>query len=191
MGEILATTALAELYLDGNSLRCEGALELIKPIVENCEAEAVRKEIEEREKREEEERRLAEGNCRLFNKRFKFYTFIKRILISEAAKPVWERQAVQAEPAKEQKEEDGKDKKKKKKKKKSKMNLYYIFASLDANNISLIILKEKKKSDEPPKVGAFVCKLHLADNEIDWYEEGKDKAKSVETLQQTIEMFTK
>lgn len=66
LGEILASTALAELYLDGNSLRCEGALELIKPIVENCEAEAVRKEIEEREKREEEERRLAEGNCLLF-----------------------------------------------------------------------------------------------------------------------------
>jgi hypothetical protein len=33
--------------------------------------------------------------------------------------------------------------------------------------------------------------LHLADNEIDWYEEGKDKENSVEILQQTIEMFAK
>ena len=53
----------------------------------------------------------------------------KKTLFSEAAKPVWERQAVQAEPAKEDKEEDGKDKKKKKKKKKSKMILFYLLGS--------------------------------------------------------------
>ncbi len=82
LGEILCTTALAyfyfnlkfatflnfhsalfrifsrELYLDGNDLRCEGAISLINRIAEECENEALRKEAEERAK-EEEEARLA------------------------------------------------------------------------------------------------------------------------------------
>ncbi len=53
----------------------------------------------------------------------RFYRF--EHIFKEAAKPVWERQTVQADPVKEDKEEDGKDKKKKKKKKKSD-NWFYL-----------------------------------------------------------------
>lgn len=42
-------------------MRCEGAIDLIRAIVDECEREALKVEVEEREKREEEERRLAEG----------------------------------------------------------------------------------------------------------------------------------
>lgn len=36
-----------------------------------------------------------------------------------------------------------------------------------------------------------MCKLHLADNGIDIYEDGSDQIKSLEIIHQTIEMFAK
>lgn len=53
-------------------------------------------------------------------------------------------------------------------------------------------LKEKKKKEiEPPPVGPFVCKLHLADNGIDMYEDGADKSKSYQILHQTMNVLTR
>lgn len=40
---------------------CQGVVNLVSKIADECESEALRKEQEEREKQEEEERRLAEG----------------------------------------------------------------------------------------------------------------------------------
>ena len=52
---------------------------------------------------------------------------------------------------------------------------------------------KEKKSDvfEPPIVGIFVCKLHLADNAIDIYENGKDPIRSLQIIHQTIEAFVR
>jgi hypothetical protein len=82
LGEILNTTALKyhidnlphkkvfiksfffktrDLYLDGNELRCQGVMELLKTVSEECENEALKKDADEREKLEEEYRRLSEG----------------------------------------------------------------------------------------------------------------------------------
>lgn len=47
--------------MDGNNLRCHGAMSLIIKIVEECENEVIRKELEEKARLEEEEKRLAEG----------------------------------------------------------------------------------------------------------------------------------
>ncbi|RNA27199.1 LRR and PYD domains-containing 5 [Brachionus plicatilis] len=143
LGDILATTAVKDIYLDGNNLRCHGAISLISKIVEECENEVIRKELEEKARLEEEERRLEE----------------------EAAKPSWERIPVEENPT--DPENEGKKPKKKKKKKK------------------------KKKSSEPPKVGPFVCKLHLADNGIDIYEDGADVQKSLKIIRNFVEMITK
>ncbi|CAF0951270.1 unnamed protein product [Brachionus calyciflorus] len=144
LGEILATTAIKDLYLDGNYLRCQGAMSLIYKIVEECENEVIRKELEEKARLEEEEKRLAD----------------------EAAKQSWERApATEENPL----EENSTDKKEKKKKKK----------------------KKKKKTKEPPKVGPFVCKLHLADNCIDIYEDGADTQKSLKIVREFTEMLTK
>lgn len=51
----------SELYLDGNDLGCVGAYNLIVGIVEECEREIIRKELEEKARLEEEEQRLREG----------------------------------------------------------------------------------------------------------------------------------
>ena len=50
-----------DLYLDGNDLRCDGTYDIIKAIADECENEYLKKEAQEREKREEEERRLEAG----------------------------------------------------------------------------------------------------------------------------------
>lgn len=47
--------------MDGNNLRCHGAASLISKIVEECENEMIRKELEEKARVEEEEKKLAEG----------------------------------------------------------------------------------------------------------------------------------
>jgi len=47
--------------LDGNDLRCDGTYDIIKAIADECENEYLKKEAQEREKREEEERRLEAG----------------------------------------------------------------------------------------------------------------------------------
>lgn len=49
-----------ELYLDGNYLRCQGAMDLIRDIAFYAEAADVQREIE-LQKKLEEEKRLAAG----------------------------------------------------------------------------------------------------------------------------------
>jgi hypothetical protein len=62
LGQILANTAVRELYVDGNELKCQGVYDLIKHIAEEAEKIAIGKEIEEKIKKEEEEaKRLYEA----------------------------------------------------------------------------------------------------------------------------------
>jgi hypothetical protein len=64
---------LRDLYLDGNDLRCDGTYDIIKAIADECENEYLKKEAQEREKREEEERRLEAGKfIYFFQKKFIF-----------------------------------------------------------------------------------------------------------------------
>ena len=56
--------------MDGNDLRCDGTYDIIKAIADECENEYLKKEAQEREKREEEERRLEAGKF--------FYVFVKK-----------------------------------------------------------------------------------------------------------------
>uniref|UniRef100_A0A0B6ZLY1 Uncharacterized protein n=2 Tax=Arion vulgaris TaxID=1028688 RepID=A0A0B6ZLY1_9EUPU len=55
LGHTVSTTAIRELFLDGNELQCEGAIELIKLCVDQAEIEAYQREEEEKKKTEEEE----------------------------------------------------------------------------------------------------------------------------------------
>ncbi len=50
-----------DLYLDGNELRCQGLMDLLKVISEECENEAIKKDVAEKEKIEEEIKKLTEG----------------------------------------------------------------------------------------------------------------------------------
>ncbi|KAK6184718.1 hypothetical protein SNE40_007130 [Patella caerulea] len=59
LGNIISTTTVQELYLDGNNLECEGTIELIKICVDQAEFEAFQK-AEAAKKKLEEEARLAE-----------------------------------------------------------------------------------------------------------------------------------
>ncbi|PVD20922.1 hypothetical protein C0Q70_19085 [Pomacea canaliculata] len=61
LGYVISTTAVRELYLDGNNLQCEGATELIKLCVDQAEVEASQREEEVLRKAEEEALRLQEG----------------------------------------------------------------------------------------------------------------------------------
>ncbi|BFZ06078.1 hypothetical protein BsWGS_09117 [Bradybaena similaris] len=54
LGHIVSTTAVRELYLDGNELQCEGTMELIKLCVDQAEIEAYLREEEAKRKAEEE-----------------------------------------------------------------------------------------------------------------------------------------
>nr|KAG5698008.1 hypothetical protein BaRGS_005826 [Batillaria attramentaria] len=54
LGGVLSTTAVRDLYLDGNNLQCEGTMELIKLCVDQAEFEAFQREEEARRKAEEE-----------------------------------------------------------------------------------------------------------------------------------------
>ncbi|XP_025115558.1 uncharacterized protein LOC112576910 isoform X2 [Pomacea canaliculata] len=60
LGYVISTTAVRELYLDGNNLQCEGATELIKLCVDQAEVEASQREEEVLRKAEEEALRLQE-----------------------------------------------------------------------------------------------------------------------------------
>ncbi|XP_064639024.1 uncharacterized protein LOC135494713 [Lineus longissimus] len=55
LGNMIATTAVRELYLDGNELGCEGAIDIIKLCVDQAELETHQKEEEEKRKAEEED----------------------------------------------------------------------------------------------------------------------------------------
>lgn len=152
LGDILSTTAIKDLYLNGNELRCQGVIDLLKTISEECENEILKQESQEREKLEEELRRLSE----------------------DESKPSWEKQqgAIDVESGGDVSGKEDKDKESGKKKKKKKK-------------------KKGKKSDEPPKVGPFACKLHLADNAIDLYEDGSDQLKSLKILHETMDIFVR
>lgn len=99
----------SDLYLDGNDLGCQGVISLIGKIADECESVALRKEQEELEKRQAEEKRLAE----------------------EAAKPEWERALANATTTPNQTDNDENNKaeggeKKKKKKKRVLQHLDFI-----------------------------------------------------------------
>ncbi|XP_060606379.1 uncharacterized protein LOC132758701 isoform X2 [Ruditapes philippinarum] len=55
LGKMISTTAVRELFIDGNNLECEGAMELIKLCVEQAEMEALLRAEEAKKKLEEEE----------------------------------------------------------------------------------------------------------------------------------------
>ncbi|XP_074657903.1 uncharacterized protein LOC141910910 [Tubulanus polymorphus] len=66
LGKMVTTTALQELYLDGNNLRCEGTIELIKVLAERAEQDYYQKIEDENRKLEEEQKLLeAEKEARL------------------------------------------------------------------------------------------------------------------------------
>lgn len=142
LGKLLHTTAIRELYLDGNELRCKGAFDLIREIALYAEFE-YKKKIEEQRLAEEEAKRLAEEKEK------------NRLL----------------EPSNEKKDnETNKDDKKKKKKSKK---------------------GKKKKIKLPPQRGSFVSKLHLADNSIDIYENGKNRVESIDIISAVMDLFSK
>ncbi|XP_045200585.2 uncharacterized protein LOC123554471 isoform X1 [Mercenaria mercenaria] len=55
LGKMISTTAVRDLYIDGNNLECEGAMELIKLCVEQSEMEALLRAEAAKKKLEEEE----------------------------------------------------------------------------------------------------------------------------------------
>ncbi len=68
---ILNEISFRDLYLDGNELRCQGLMDMLKVISEECENEAIKMEVAEKEKIEEEIKRLTEG------KNIKLYVILK------------------------------------------------------------------------------------------------------------------
>ena len=53
------------------------------------------------------------------------------------------------------------------------------------------ILGKKKKTKEPPAIGPFAFKIHLADNAINIYDDGAKKNESFDTMHQTVDLFLK
>ncbi len=53
------------------------------------------------------------------------------------------------------------------------------------------IEKKKGKTKEPPLIGPYVSKLHLADNGIDFYDDGSSKINSLKMIHDTISLFCK
>lgn len=129
LGQILSTTALKELFLDGNDLRCHGVMDLIRVVANEAEKMHIQRALEKNLKMQEEAKLREEG----------------------IIEPV-------------------DDTKKKKKKGKG---------------------KKGKKVKEPLKIGPYVYKLHLADNGIDYYEEGSNKINSLRIVHDTMAMFVK
>jgi len=61
LGQILSTTAMKELFLDGNDLRCYGCQDLIRVVAQEAEKMAMQRLMEKRLKAEEKERLREEG----------------------------------------------------------------------------------------------------------------------------------
>ena len=61
LGQILSTTAMKELFLDGNDLRCYGCQDLIRVVAQEAEKMAMQRLMEKRLKAEEKERLKEEG----------------------------------------------------------------------------------------------------------------------------------
>lgn len=178
-----------EVYLDGNELRCSGACDLIREIALHAEEVEIQKQIEA-EKKLEEAKRLAEGfKTNLIENQLKYY-FNFEWFVEEANKKPWDASATPVTPAEENGEKDEKGKKKKKKKKKGNNNRK-MFTWIREIKLNFVLKGKKKKTKEPPPIGPFVYKLHLADNAIDMYENGANKVDSFATIHQTIELFTK
>ncbi|XP_077987813.1 uncharacterized protein LOC144442361 [Glandiceps talaboti] len=142
LGDIVATTALRELYLNGNNIEAEGAIELIKLVTDNAKVEHYDR-LEEAQRKMEEEAAAADEKARM-------KTLVNSGTgISDAEKE---------DDAKSEKSGSAKSRKGgltgKKKKKKGKKK------------------KKKKEPPPPPAVGPWLHKLHLADNGIDAYSKG-------------------
>jgi hypothetical protein len=116
-----------ELYVDGNDLRCEGAVSIIGRIADECEAEWLRKEAEEKAKEEEAARLAAEGIifisvnnpclCQLI-----FVILLVEFIEAERAKSGFQMTDGEGEKTDGEKTDNEDGEKKKKKKKKSKFN---------------------------------------------------------------------
>ncbi|KAJ8310692.1 hypothetical protein KUTeg_012557 [Tegillarca granosa] len=147
LGAAIASTAVREIFLDGNNLECEGAMELIKLCAEQAEYEAFQRAEAAKRKAEEEALKAEKGNgniCYYLSNRVVFYTNINHLIFLEKEGKLRTGSARLSgnETDQESKSDSGKKKKKKGKKK-------------------------KKKEEGPPPVGPWVFKLHLADNGID------------------------
>ncbi|ESO98833.1 hypothetical protein LOTGIDRAFT_231199 [Lottia gigantea] len=68
LGNIVSTTTVQELYLDGNNLECEGTVELIKVCVDQAEFEAFQKAEAAKLKADEEARIAQEEKENKYNK---------------------------------------------------------------------------------------------------------------------------
>ncbi|XP_070538702.1 uncharacterized protein [Ptychodera flava] len=144
LGNIVATTALRELYLNGNNLEAEGAIELIKLVSDNAKVEHYEREEAARRKAEEEEE-AAEKNKTM-------------TLLNSGTPGISNGDKDKEEDSKSEKSGSAKSRKGaitgKKKKKKGKKK------------------KKKKEPPPPPAVGPWLHKLHIADNGIDAYSKG-------------------
>ncbi|KAL3847689.1 hypothetical protein ACJMK2_018649 [Sinanodonta woodiana] len=141
LGNIVSTTALRELYLDGNNLLCEGAIEIIKLCAEQAEYEAYQRAEELQKKAEEEAAKLQRDHGDFES------------MMSGMEKESKSRfgSAVSGESGKDEKSDTAEGTEEKKKKKKGKKGKK----------------KKKKEPPPPPRVGPWIQKLHLADNGID------------------------
>lgn len=137
LGRMVSTTAVRELYLDGNNLHCEGAMEIIKLCVEQAEMEALMRAEEAKKKLAEEE---------------SVKSAVEKGYDGTEAKENKLKYTADSGAETSGKASDGGDDttgEKKKKKKKGKRK------------------KKTKEPPKPPRVGPWIHKLHMADNGID------------------------
>jgi len=138
LGKTVSNTAIRELYLDGNSLECEGVVELIKLFADHAEMEA----IERAEKKEQEALGIISDNT----------LGLPSSMMSSISRPT----SALSLPSKSERSPSAKSgksvisKKGKKGKKKSGRKK-----------------KKKKEPPPPPPVGPWIQKLHLLNNGID------------------------
>ncbi|KAI8515169.1 hypothetical protein Bbelb_077600, partial [Branchiostoma belcheri] len=149
LAEMVTSSAVCNLFLDGNDLECEGAMELIKMVADTAEREAFERAEEIRMKAElEAEKEL------------------------EASKNGRVRTAMSAGSSKSGGEEDGEEKgggaarprrarKARRRRKDTASKCKVARARWHESR------KKKKKEAEPPKVGPWLKKLHLAENGLD------------------------
>nr|XP_006819146.1 PREDICTED: uncharacterized protein LOC100369968 [Saccoglossus kowalevskii] len=146
LGDTVATTALRELYLNGNNLESEGAVELIKLVTDNAKVEHYEREEAARLKSEEAAQVALDEKAKLMT------------LVNSGSDKISESGGEKEDETKSEKSGSAKSRKGgltgKKKKKKGKKK------------------KKKKEPPPPPAVGPWLHKLHLADNGIDAYSKG-------------------
>lgn len=137
LGKTVSNTAIRELYLDGNSLECEGVIELIKLFADHAEMEA----IERAEKKDDV----------MLGPTSESTLGVPPSVMSSVSRPT-SSQSVRSKADRSSSAKSGKStlsKKGKKGKKKSGKK------------------KKKKEPPPPPPVGPWIQKLHLLNNGID------------------------